>query len=239
MDSFKGFTLNKDLSIPIPPEFFSGLLPKIRDLFELKTVLYLFWFFHHTEGEYPFFTLEQIEQDQLFLSGFGNSKEEQIINLQQSIHLAEKDKIILRATDQNTGQTPLFFLNTAKGRQGLELVQNGSLKLQLDKDFLVKLTKVGPNIFKLYEENFGVITPIIAETLTELEDSYPAEWIEEAFKEAIKNNVRKLRYVEVILKNWQEEGKYERTDRRRGKKDKEEYDPDRYINGDFSDFIDH
>ena len=239
MDSFKGFTINKDLAILIPPEFFSSVLPQIRDLFELKTVLYLFWHFHHTELEYPFFTPRQFEQDQLFLSGFGSSKTEQLNNFHQSIHLAEKDKIILQIADQDLSEAPFFFLNTTKGRQGFELVQNGSIKLQLDNDYLVKLTKPGPNIFKLYEENFGIITPILAETLTELEDNYPAEWIEEAFKEAIKNNVRKLRYVEVILKNWQEEGKYERTDRRRGKKDKEEYDPDRYINGDFSDFIDH
>ena len=239
MDSFKGFSLNKDLATSIPPEFFSVFLPRITDLFELKTVLYLFWYFENTEGEFPYFTPRQLEQDPLFLSGLGSSNDEQISNLQHSIQLAEKDKIIFKATDHNLGETPVFFLNTSKGRQGLELLQNGSLKLQLENEFLVKLTKASPNIFKLYEENFGLITPIIAETLTELEESYPQEWIEEAFIEAIKNNVRKLRYVEVILKNWQEEGKHERTDRRRGKKDQKEYDPDRYIDGDFSDFIDH
>lgn len=239
MDSFKGFNLNKDLAIPIPPEFFSSLLPHITDLFELKTVLYLFWYFEQTEGEYPYFISSQLEQDPSFLSGFGSSRQEQIKNLRHSIHLAEEDNIILRTTEHNLGDTPVYFLNTPRGRQGLELLQNGSLKLQLENDFPVKLTKATPNIFKLYEENFGLITPFIAETLTELEENYPQEWIEEAFKEAIKNNVRKLRYVEVILKNWQEEGKHERTDRRRGKKDKKEYDPDRYIDGDFSDFIDH
>ena len=239
MDSFKGFNLNKDHAIPIPPEFFSILLTKITELFELKTVLYLFWYFDQLETEYPFFTPRQLEQDPSFLSAFGNSQAEQLKNLQQSIQLAEKDKIILRAPEPDHGEPPIYFLNSSQGRQGLEQLQNGSLKLQLENEFPVKLTKTSPSIFKLYEENFGLITPIIAETLTELEESYPPEWIEEAFIEAVKNNVRKLRYVEVILKNWQKEGKNERTDRRRGKKDQKEYDPDRYIDGDFSDFIDH
>jgi len=239
MDSFKGFNPNKDHATPIPPEFFSSLLPQIKDLFELKTVLYLFWYFQHTEIEFPYFATRQLEQDPLILSGFGSTRSEQLKNLHHSFHLAEKDGIILTSTGLDLGETRVYFLNTPKGRQGIELFQNGSLKLQPDHDSLVKLTKARPNIFKLYEENIGVITPIIAETLTELEETYPQQWIEEAFTEAIKNNVRKLRYIEVILKNWQEEGKHERTDRRRGKKDKEEYDPDRYIDGDFSDFIDH
>ena len=239
MDDFKGFQQNTDRATPIPPEFFSSLLPRLDDLYEIKLTLYLFWFVENTENEFPHFTAEQLALDSIFLSGFGTTHPEQITNLHNSIQLAVKDKILLTTADPEQMEPRVFFLNTPAGRHGFELLQNGTLKIEPINDSLVKLTQARPNIFKLYEENIGVITPMIAETLTELEESYSPEWIREAFIEAIKNNVRKLRYIEVILKNWQEEGRYERTDRRRSKKDQEEYDPDRYIDGDYSDFIDH
>ena len=80
---------------------------------------------------------------------------------------------------------------------------------------------------------------MIAETLLELEENFPEKWIIEAIRESIKNNIRKLSCIEAILKNWQEEGKDERTNRRHRKSDEEEYDPDGYIDGEYSDFIDH
>jgi len=239
MDDFNGFQQTNDLSTPIPPEFFTSLLPRIEDLYELKLALYLFWVFGNTENEFPCFTAAQLALDPIFLSGFGASHPDQLSRLHKSIQHALKDKILLTTTDLEDSQPQVFFLNTPEGRNGLELVRNGTLKIESINDSLVKLTKARPNVFKLYEDNIGIITPLVAETLSELEETYPPEWIKEAFVEAVKNNVRKLRYIEVILKNWQEEGRYERTDRRRSKKDQEEYDPDRYIDGDYSDFIDH
>ena len=57
-----------------------------------------------------------------------------------------------------------------------------------------------PNIFRLYEENIGPLTPLIAEMLRDAEKTYPADWIEEAFKIAVENNVRRWRYIEAILR---------------------------------------
>jgi DnaD/phage-associated family protein len=240
MESFKGFKANTERGAFIPPEFFSNILPKIQDLYVLKTTLYIIWFIYQNESEFPYVTTNQLEMDALFLSGLGVSEVEQLNNLHKSIKRAIENNILLDPNIiLNRDDLPLYFLNTPKGKHAIKLLKNGSLKIVLENDSPVKLTEARPNIFQIYEENIGVITPIIAETLTDLEETYPREWIDEAIKEAIKNNVRKLRYIEVILKNWQEEGKYERTDRRRSQKDEEEYDPDQYIDGEFSDFIDH
>ena len=58
---------------------------------------------------------------------------------------------------------------------------------------------VKPNIFALYEENVGIIGPMMAEALKEAETTYPAAWIEEAFREAVARNKRSWRYIETIL----------------------------------------
>ena len=38
-----------------------------------------------------------------------------------------------------------------------------------------------PNIFALYEQNIGLLTPLIAEDLKDAINHYPEEWIEAAF----------------------------------------------------------
>ena len=88
-----------------------------------------------------------------------------------------------------------------------------------DREFEISFDPPRLNIFKLYEANIGPLSPIIADALRDLDQTYPADWIEQAIPPQFSNNARKLRYIEVILQNWQEEGKHERTDKRRRKKD--------------------
>lgn len=70
-----------------------------------------------------------------------------------------------------------------------------------------RVSIVSPNIFSLYEQNIGVLTPLIAEKLAEAEKAYPPEWVNEAFGLAVSNNKRSWRYIEVILKKWASEGR--------------------------------
>ncbi|MDE2802385.1 MAG: DnaD domain protein [Chloroflexota bacterium] len=64
-----------------------------------------------------------------------------------------------------------------------------------------------PDVFRLYEENIGVITPMAAERLKDMEEEYPAEWIAEAFGQAVVSNARSLRYVEAVLRRWRDDGR--------------------------------
>ena len=240
MKSFNGFISNRDQNTSIPHEFFSEILPNINNLYELKTILYILWFIENNDLEYPFITIEQLKNDELYLSGLGNHKTDQLKHLHESIKQAVDDGILINPNQENPiTKVDCYFLNELKGQEAVELLIKGVLKIELGVDNSFRLTKVKPNIFQIYEENIGIITPVIANALIELEKEYPVNWIEEAMKEAVKSNIRKLRYIEAILKNWKEEGRYERTDRRRSQKDQEKYDPDKYIDGEYSDFIDH
>ena len=68
-------------------------------------------------------------------------------------------------------------------------------------------TTVRPNIFALYEDNIGMLNPIIAEELKRAEETYPDRWIRDAFREAVTRNKRSWRYIAVILDRWDREGK--------------------------------
>jgi DnaD/phage-associated family protein len=63
-----------------------------------------------------------------------------------------------------------------------------------------------PNIFTLCEQAFGPrLTPQLKAALEEAEKEYPANWIEEAFREAALSGGRSWRYVEKILQTWKTE----------------------------------
>jgi DnaD/phage-associated family protein len=59
-----------------------------------------------------------------------------------------------------------------------------------------------PTVFRLYEQNIGLLTPLIAERLVDALETYPPEWIEDAIAEAVSYNRRSWRYINRILENW-------------------------------------
>jgi DnaD/phage-associated family protein len=97
----------------------------------------------------------------------------------------------------------------------------------------VQLQVQRPNIFVLYEQNIGPLTPLLAEELVEAEDTYPALWIEDAFREAVELNKRSWRYIQRILERWAAEGKTDETSRG------SDGDRRRFIEGEYADYIEH
>ncbi|MFQ5341146.1 MAG: DnaD domain-containing protein [Anaerolineae bacterium] len=129
-----------------------------------------------------------------------------------------------------------YFANTAQGRRAVDRIRAGKLALPeaglQPAEVPVELER--PNIFVLYERNIGVMTPFIADQLRDAEQTYPAEWIEDAFHRAAEQNVRKWVYVRGILKRWATEGRDDGTDRQVSQED-----PERYISGQYADYVEH
>lgn len=59
----------------------------------------------------------------------------------------------------------------------------------------------------IYEQNIGQLTPMIADELHDIEDTYPEGWFADAVQEAVLNNARNLKYVRAILRRWDAEGR--------------------------------
>jgi DnaD/phage-associated family protein len=86
-------------------------------------------------------------------------------------------------------------------------ITKGEWRPTTDDDTPVEVLINRPNVFSLYEQNIGPLTPLIADELRDIETEYPAEWVEEAIGEAVANNARSLRYVTRILESWKAKGK--------------------------------
>ena len=154
--------------------------------------------------------------------------------LEEGLEGATQRGILLKAiSTDTTPETTLFFLNSPRGRAAVKAVQQHKWSPTSESQSPVELKIERPNLFRLYEENIGPLTPIISEILQDAEEIYSSEWIEEAIQVAVQKNVRNWRYIEAILKSWQKEGRYEQT-----KRDLEK-DRRKYIEGEYGDIVEH
>jgi len=61
-------------------------------------------------------------------------------------------------------------------------------------------------LVKTYEENIGMMTPMILEELKDIAQVYPDGWFEKAVNESVKQNKQNLKYVLAILRRWKVDG---------------------------------
>lgn len=217
MKSFKGFTDSESFT-QLPDTFFHQLLHQIDDKEELKVTLYILWRVQHMDGSYR--ALREADFD---AKDLGLSLEE----VRSGIEKAVKRGILLKA--EHDAQV-FYFLNSPRGRAAANAFLHGEYKAA----GVTAVPFERPNIFRLYEENIGPLTPLIADALKDAEETYTAEWISETIELAVKHNKRSWRYCEAILKRWKEEGRGEKQDRRDAEENR-----DKYIKGEYADYIEH
>jgi DNA replication protein len=183
--------------ISLPDTFFTQAVPKIQELAELKIVLYVSYLILRKQERPYFVTYKELLSHEL-IAAIGEE------TLRQALNSAVEHGALLHSTLNINGILEDVYSLTDDSHQPPAV-----------------------NIFALYEQNIGIITPMIAEELKEADKLYPPQWIEEAFKEAVTLNKRSWKYIARILERWASEGKDSGKHRRSIKK----VDPDKYIKG--------
>jgi DNA replication protein len=220
MKGFSGFPDGKLRLTAVPNRFFSDLLPIIDNLAELKVTLYAFWALTQKEGKVRYMRLTDFLNDPEFIKGMGPTNE-----LASEALLDGVERAVARGTflhvkiESADGKMDLYFLNTEKGRAAVDGITRGEWRPNPDDEEPITLLVERPNIFVLYEQNIGVLTPLVADELRDAEQTYPVRWIEEAIQLAVENNARKWRYVLSILERWRAEGKSDGIGRRDSQKE--------------------
>jgi DnaD/phage-associated family protein len=205
MNTFSGFTSSETFT-QVPDALFH-MMKDIEDTAELKIAFYSIWRIEHMEGHFRALGEKDFEVDALGL----NMKE-----IQRGLKKCLERGLLLKAENE---ANVLYFLNSPRGRLSADAFTKGQAQ---------KSSKPNPapreasSVFKVYEENIGILTPLIADRLKDAEELYSAHWITDAIGLAVENNARNWKYIEAILKRWKEEGRAEKQDRRNNKKDGEQ-----------------
>lgn len=212
---FSGF--QEGDTIPIPDTFFFEILPILTEFNQLKLVLYLFWHHQKQEGKVRFFTQKNLASDPILLELVGGDA-----GLDDALSgLVSKDILLIGISKDP--EISYFFFNSPQGHAAVKAIQEGRWREPHVPQPLILMERNKPNIFKLYEENIGVITPMMAEILKEDENAYPSPWIEDAIRIAVARNARNWKYVQAILERWQKEGRGNEQNRRNDSQDPDSY----------------
>jgi DNA replication protein len=233
MIEFKGFPAKMQFT-PVPNIVFSSLIPQIADVTELKVLFYAFEILYPKKGNLKFFSVNELLKQTGLISSVKESPLEMVTSALDS--LIKKGAIIRLTVNQAGATENIYLLNNETNRLNLDRIRSGEMVLPgliPEKNVPVSLPETS-DIFSLYEQNIGMLTPLIADELKEAGKQYPESWIKDAIKEAAASNKRHWKYIAWILEHWSTEGKDDGTHRGNFKKNT---DPDKYIRGKYGHMV--
>ncbi|MCB0179938.1 MAG: DnaD domain protein [Anaerolineae bacterium] len=208
MEHFKGFPAGELKFTSVPDLFFARLLPQIDSLVELKVTLHFLWV-HYRQTKQAIAKNELLTDETLVESlALIDEDVEQALTLGLS-RAVERGTLLHVEIETPEGGYDLYFLNSERGRLARAKIEEGEIGVVAVSGVEVAPPTKRPNIFELYEDNIGLISPILADELKDAEINYRSEWIEDAFKIAVENNVRKWSYIRAILERWATSGREE------------------------------
>jgi DnaD/phage-associated family protein len=233
MKEFGGFPSNMQFT-PVPNLFMNALMPGM-DSPELKTMLYIFQTIFAKKGAPRFASLSELLSSVPLMASMKNEGKEGEEAIKAALHTAVKrGAVIALEVTQDGKNESLYFLNTQSDREAVEGIKNGALKLpkiEVIKPSVLPIDQ--KDIFSLYEENIGMLTPMIAEEIKDALTQYPEDWIRDAIRESVDTNKRNWSYITRILERWTTEGKKDGTHRQ----DNQAPDAAKYTSGPFGHLI--
>ena len=214
MTSFSGFPRSGEATV-IPSVFFSQVLPEIESPAELVVTAYVFFLQGVRRRRPPFVTRGELADDPTLVRALSRLSEGDADAVMEGLDLAVRRRTLMRAKVRSTDSGVLedvYLVNNPANRDALErLAAEGAA---IGEHLPLSKQAATPDIFTLYEQNIGPITPLIEAELRDAEQHYDADWIRRAFSEAAELNKRSWRYIERILQRWETEGPaYEKPER--------------------------
>ena len=202
--------------VSIPNILFSSILENVEEIANLKLAFRITFLIQRQSGNVRFTTINSLLADPSLVLAIGSPDAitfERVVR--SGIRTCIELGIFLGTTVETDGRKEeLLFLNNNYNKEIIHKIHNSEIQLPtLPGASPVPEFAPRPNIFKIYEESIGMLTPVIAERLKELEEEFPDTWLYEAIKEASIQNHMRLSYIEGILRRWRQDGRGYRTPR--------------------------
>lgn len=213
--------INERRLIEVPEAILTDVAPQIRDVGELQLILALVRMGAERGGVDQPVSREELNRDPGVQRAFQleGTMRDPAETIERSLELAVGRGVVikLRVIDGTTERI-WFFLNTLLNAAKVRAMTNGTEsppKALWSADSPPRVEAERPTVFRLYEQNIGPLTPLVAQRLLDALEVYPPGWIEDAVAEAVSYNRRSWRYISRILENWQVERWQTTEDRER------------------------
>jgi DnaD/phage-associated family protein len=231
MTAFDGFSTEN--LVPLPAEFFTAVLPSISSPAELKVTLHIFWAVSRQRGRAKRVDWETLLADETLTQGLRaiSALRPAAELLEEGLARAVERGSILHVVSAEAGRAVNWYLvNTAANRAWAERQHGARLEPTADTHWVP--APPAPGIFALYEQNIGLLTPMLVEELREADRKYPPAWLAEAVRAAVEANIRNWRYIRRILERWEADGKESAPHR-----SEQSFDLSKYTSGKYAAFF--
>ena len=196
----KEFPLSDDFgSTRVPNAVLSAVLNEVEESETVKLILRAVWLLERQRGFPASITVNELRHDRVLIRVF-KSQEKFNVALDQSLNLGVLIKFELNNTDA-------LMLNTVSATRQVENVKDTQPE-NIEKDGWD--ASVGSDMpddaFRAYEENIGILSPMIRENITAALQDFSDQDIIEAIKIAVENENRSWSYVAGVLRKWARDG---------------------------------
>ncbi|HNP86517.1 MAG: DnaD domain protein [Chloroflexi bacterium SZAS-1] len=227
---FTGFTTDK--LVGLPPELFTDVLPQIALPSELKVTLHVFYRMSRQRGSSPRrVNWDELAADKTLRRGLRAISKLRATDelLAEGLEAAVQRGTLLHVVLPDDGRAVNWYVvNTATNRLWAEQIGLAGAALAPNAGAPDERAP----LITLYEQNIGLVTPLLLDELREAEDRYPMHWIEDAIREAVRANARSWRYISKVLERWAAHGRQDAANR-----PERPIDVDKYTNGAYGDLF--
>jgi DnaD/phage-associated family protein len=227
--AFAGFST--DTLVGLPPELFSEVIPAITLPSELKVTLQVFFRLSRQRAAPRRVSWDDLAGDKTLRRSLRAVSKLRPVEelLAEGLEAAVRRGTLLHLTVPADGRVANWYLvNTAANQSWAEQLAAAQAALAPAGEPVIER----PTLIGLYEQNIGLVTPMLVDELREAEERYPRDWIEEAMREAVRANARSWRYIRKVLERWAANGRHDAPHRA-----ERPIDVEKYTSGAFGDLF--
>lgn len=198
---------------PVPNPLLANLLEEITDIAELKVTLRAIWALHRKKTPLPYITAKELYEDRSVASMLDAHGDQLEHAVDTALKLAVQRGTLLNVPSGD-GSESRFLLNTEPVRA--ELVRKGvTIPAQVEHTAgpgvetqqAESHPELHQGVFRVYEENIGAMSPLIAESITAALQEHPESDVIDAIRVAVEANARSWKYVKAVLQRWAVDGR--------------------------------
>ena len=204
---FEGFRAGARATM-LPAQFFTELLPFIDDADELRVTLYALYAIARPGRTLLAMRASEMASEEPLARLFASRGGAAAVRRRLEAAAARGVLLVLALEDGDA----LCFVHNDGGRRLRDRVAAGALEVPGLGASAARVAAVEPvpppsRAAAVYEQEIGMLTPAVASAIAEALQRYPEEWIVEALREAVLQNVRRWNYAAAILERWETEGR--------------------------------
>ena len=198
----QGFPLRDDYAATrVPNAVLGRVLANIDDADVIKLVLRAVWLLERQRGFPRFISEEQLRTDRVLVGLFGDRE-----SFDLALKCAVRFGVLARVSVNGVER---LMLNTESARRASlersEFQEVGDSDDENGWD-APAVASLPANAFRAYEENIGVLSPMIRESILAALEDFSDDEITHAIKIAVGNESRSWSFVAGVLRRWLKEG---------------------------------